>query len=244
MKQTKVTSEQPSALSPQKVPWGVLASLAVFVGFIGVQFLTGMVLGLIAALTGLPEAALDSNFAVAGFYLLSSAFSLGFLSLLLKFYGTGWDRLGLRPVSLKKLWVVPPAFLVYFLISGSILALMAWLAPGLNLDQAQDLGFGTTSSLPELGIMFVALVLITPLTEEMLFRGFMLAGFKKRLPVGAAIVLSSLLFGAAHFQLNIGLDTFGLALVLGWLYNRSGNLWPSVALHMVKNLIAFAIVYL
>ncbi|HXG25351.1 MAG TPA: type II CAAX endopeptidase family protein [Candidatus Binatia bacterium] len=91
--------------------------------------------------------------------------------------------------------------------------------------------------------------LIGPLAEEVLFRGFALTAWRRTLGVRAAIARSTIVFVLAHVIL-VGGDEFGeairlaivagvvrvpVAIALGWLFARTGNLWASVGLHAAFN---------
>ena len=88
------------------------------------------------------------------------------------------------------------------------------------------------------------LVFLTPFAEELVFRGFMLTGFRRRLPFWAAAILVSALFGLVHGQWNVGLDVFIMSMVACYLVKTSQSLWPAIFLHMYKNAIAFYLIYL
>jgi membrane protease YdiL (CAAX protease family) len=81
----------------------------------------------------------------------------------------------------------------------------------------------------------LAVCVMAPLLEEMLFRGIVLRGFLQRYSRWQAILGSALLFGVAH--LNIYQFVVGLVLgtVLGWLYERTRSLIPCIALHAAYN---------
>jgi membrane protease YdiL (CAAX protease family) len=81
----------------------------------------------------------------------------------------------------------------------------------------------------------LAVCVMAPLLEEMLFRGIVLRGFLQRYSRWQAIVGSALLFGAAH--LNIYQFVVGLVMgtLLGWLYERTRSLIPCIALHAAYN---------
>jgi membrane protease YdiL (CAAX protease family) len=98
---------------------------------------------------------------------------------------------------------------------------------------------GTVSFI--LDLMSVAV--IAPIAEELLFRGVVFAGLAQRMPVGWAVVLSGLIFGAAHVDLwsFVPLATIGMGLAL--LYRRTGSLWPNVIAHATVNLVALVAVY-
>ena len=85
-------------------------------------------------------------------------------------------------------------------------------------------------------------VLIAPLVEELLFRGFLLPPLTRRLGRSLAVVLTALLFGLLHLSDPASvppLVAFGLA--LGGLRQWSGSLGPSVLLHALNNAAAFGL---
>jgi membrane protease YdiL (CAAX protease family) len=61
-----------------------------------------------------------------------------------------------------------------------------------------------------------------------------------------AALISAAIFGAFHYtdphHLLVIPQLAGLGLVQAWLYERSGSIYPTIALHMVNNAIAFAII--
>lgn len=75
---------------------------------------------------------------------------------------------------------------------------------------------------------------IPPLVEEILFRGAVL-GCLRRWGDGFAIAASSILFGLYHG--NVGQFVFAtlVGLVFGYLRVRTGNILPSMLLHMLNN---------
>jgi hypothetical protein len=79
------------------------------------------------------------------------------------------------------------------------------------------------------------LVIVAPLTEELLFRGVILHGFLSRYTVTKSIVWSAILFGLIHlnpWQLTSGI---GLGLLLGWWLVRTRSLLPCLAGHAMLN---------
>src|SRR5947208_16903881 len=81
----------------------------------------------------------------------------------------------------------------------------------------------------------IVAVFIAPFCEEVFFRGFVLAGLLHRIPVGWAIVLSSLLFATAHLDPGSFAVLFIIGLALGFLRWRTASLWPSILLHAINN---------
>jgi membrane protease YdiL (CAAX protease family) len=81
---------------------------------------------------------------------------------------------------------------------------------------------------------FLVVTVLGPLTEELTYRG---VGFTLLAPFGTwvAIVVTGVLFGAAHGLLVAlpVLTVFGLA--LGWLRAKTASLYPCVLVHGVFN---------
>ncbi len=85
-------------------------------------------------------------------------------------------------------------------------------------------------------LLFVMVVVIAPVIEEFFFRGLLLRSLQQRLGAWPAVVVSSIVFAAAHFQ---GLQFPGLfvvGLVAAILTVRSGRLGPALFMHMAFNL--------
>jgi len=85
---------------------------------------------------------------------------------------------------------------------------------------------------------FIAVVLVAPFFEELLFRGIILRGLLARMSAPKAVVVSSLLFGAMHANIYQLVDAGTFGLVLGWLYLRFRSTLPCILLHGVTNALA------
>jgi uncharacterized protein len=77
---------------------------------------------------------------------------------------------------------------------------------------------------------------ISAVLEELAFRGVMLRIFSRVWGVPAGVVLSSILFGAAHFTHGSWLGILGIVvnagLAMGLLYVITGRLWMSIGMHL------------
>ena len=82
----------------------------------------------------------------------------------------------------------------------------------------------------------IAIVIMAPIVEELLFRGaiegYLLRKWKH--PAGA-IVFSSLVFGLVHGNWVQAPFAFVIGLALGWMYYRTGSLFPGILMHFVNN---------
>ena len=81
---------------------------------------------------------------------------------------------------------------------------------------------------------FVIVCLIGPVFEEMLYRGLIYRNLS-RFNQGFAIVFSALLFGLAHGNLGQAVPTFGVGLVLAYVYAKTNSIWVPIILHILNN---------
>jgi hypothetical protein len=148
-------------------------------------------------------------------------------------------ELGIRGAPWRAFGVALLAFLAYVVFA----AVYAPLVQPEQEDIARDLGYGeTTLGSVTIGVLIVALA---PVAEETFFRGFMFGGLRRRAPFAVAALVSGAVFGLFHYT---GPDTWGvvpqlavLGIILAWVYERTGSLWPAIFLHTINNAIAFAI---
>jgi CAAX protease family protein len=94
------------------------------------------------------------------------------------------------------------------------------------------------------GLMVIA---VAPAAEEFFFRGFFYRALRSRFPVLVAAVIDGALFGLIHFDFS---SAHALLLVpplavLGFIfclvYERTGSIFPTIALHAFNNSLAYAV---
>nr|XP_043634894.1 uncharacterized protein LOC122605993 isoform X2 [Erigeron canadensis] len=78
-----------------------------------------------------------------------------------------------------------------------------------------------------------------PIWEEVVFRGFLLPSLTRYMPVWCSILVSSLAFALAHFNMQRMLPLVFLGIVMGTVFTRSRNLLPSMLLHSLWNAFVF-----
>lgn len=186
-----------------------------------------------------------SNFIFAAvIYLLTLTIAIGF-PWIVKKRRTTMDDLGLgRSLSWGDIIVTPVALILYLLLSAALIIIANNLFPWFDVSQAQDTGFDNLSQQYELILAFIALVVVAPFAEEALFRGYLFGKLRKLLPIWASILIVSLLFGAAHGAWNVAVDTFALSVILCLLREKTGSIWAAILLHMMKNGIAFYVLFI
>ena len=106
-----------------------------------------------------------------------------------------------------------------------------------RLEEEQDVGTAPW----QITLLVVAVVVLAPLGEELLFRGLLLRGLVRRIRFWPAAVVSSLLFAAAHVNAYLlwprAIALIGTGVALAWLYRWRGY-WASVTAHATVNIVA------
>jgi membrane protease YdiL (CAAX protease family) len=89
--------------------------------------------------------------------------------------------------------------------------------------------------------LFLGAVIFAPITEELIFRGFLYRGLAaSRLGGSGAIVATATLWAALHADRTwLGyLDLLSTGIALGWLRWRSDSTIPTISVHALRNLLA------
>lgn len=218
-----------------------------------VQVVIGFIVTALVA-AGVPLASLNSavfnSVVAAAIYVLTLVIVIG-VPFWLRRRRTTRDDLGVtRLPSWLDIVLAPAALIVYMLISASVLYVFSVVAPQIDLTQAQDIPFSGLSHQYEYVLAFLTLVVMAPVAEELLFRGYLFGKMKKHAPFWLAMIVTSILFGGLHLiagaslQWNVAVDTFALSLVLCTLRQITGNIWAGVLLHMIKNGIAYYFLFI
>lgn len=86
--------------------------------------------------------------------------------------------------------------------------------------------------------LILAIVILAPLCEELLFRGIILPLMAQLVNRTLAIVATSLLFALIHFHIASFLPLFALAIFISIAYIYTRNIWTPIAMHACFNLIS------
>ena len=84
-------------------------------------------------------------------------------------------------------------------------------------------------------LTFIAVALITPLVEELFFRGIVHRGLEQHFGFLAGGALSAFIFALAHIDYRLFVPIFGLGFGLAFLVHKTGSIWPSVGGHFLIN---------
>lgn len=193
----------------------------------------------------------DENSAVMQLLLSVVVYTVGMMFLLIEPYALRKmaveqirELIGLarRPV-IKDIGFGFVAWGAYMALATFVNVILSTYAQGIDLEQAQDIGFQSLMGQLDLFYAFLVIVVLAPIVEEIVFRGYLYGSLRPRMPWWVAGLITSVLFGLVHGQINVGVDTFILSMVLCYLRERTGAIWSGIFVHSLKNALAFYILF-
>jgi uncharacterized protein len=229
---------KPRSERPRWKPWMAWAAL---VAAFGGALAGALVIGAIGAAAGSSFA--DPSPAVS----ISATIvqDLSFIAAALLFAGIAGrplpEQFGLRPTRFWPAvgWIATAfaAFYAFTLVWVSIL--------GVSPDDTKlpdELGV-KDSTFALLAVAFLVAV-VAPIAEEFFFRGFFFGALRNWKGPWPAAIITGVVFGAIHLgsaeaAFLLPLAFFGFALCL--LRERTGSLYPGIALHCMNNSLAFGV---
>jgi membrane protease YdiL (CAAX protease family) len=240
------------------LPWGPVAAVVVSVAiFFIAQIAGGVIVSLYPLVMGWDTArATDwlSSSVIAQFsaVLLIEVISLGMLFWFLNHIKAHPKDIGLKRPRFKDFGYALLGFGMYLPSYIIVVQVIKALIPTLNLEQKQEIGFSTDVVGSSLVFIFISLVLLPPIVEEVISRGFLYTGLRSKLGKVTAAIITSVIFAVAHLQLGSGnallwiaaIDTFVLSMILVYLREKTDSLAASIGLHMIKNGIAFTSLFI
>ena len=87
---------------------------------------------------------------------------------------------------------------------------------------------------------FISVSVFAPLFEEWLCRGLILRGLLSKTTPALAIAISAAFFAVIHGNIWQGLPAFGMGLLFGYAYYRTGSLKLTMLMHFTNNTTALA----
>lgn len=86
-------------------------------------------------------------------------------------------------------------------------------------------------------LLLLSICILTPIVEELFFRGIFWKILKKFSDETYAFFLTSILFAFAHVDPEHIIGVFPIGLYIGWLRLRSNSIFPSILSHITNNTI-------
>lgn len=164
----------------------------------------------------------------------------------------GWAWYGPRPALVPR----PDGWTGVFALRGTywqafaaalVIGLTVGMLPGWIAEQIRSLSPDTQGAVEMINdtltkgpllsrlVAIFAVVIVGPLVEELVFRGFMWDALRRMGSPRLAMVGSSLLFALYHMDPAQSSALLITAFTLGWVRWMSGSIWPGVLVHVLNN---------
>ena len=213
------------------------------VGFLVALIATLIVVGIVAAATGATTDEDDPTFTIIATFLQGLIF-IGTAVMFASFVRRPRpEHFGLRPTRFWPAVGWAAVGIGSFYVAVAIYS--AIVQPDAEQTVAQDLGADQgTFGMIAAGFMVIC---VAPVAEEFFFRGFFYKALRSKYSVLVAAAIDGLLFGVIHYDFS-GTDALLILPPLGALgfifclvYERTGSLYPVIALHALNNAIAYGV---
>lgn len=217
----------------------------VFAAGIPITGLAGFALGALFNVVGIP---VDGPPARLAAVVIQALIYVGLIRLLVVDAGAlSWSSMGvtrptaesLRGFALGVAWALP-----VFAATLAVVAIVTIFVPAQGespLPPAGDAG--------GFALNLLAGVIVAPISEEIMFRGFATTAWLADMPVARAVIRGAIFFAAVHIIGLTGVDAgqataaaflafvarIPVALALGWLFTRTKTIWAPLGLHAAFN---------
>ena len=205
---------------------------------------------LILGLIFMPLPILNNPLLLVVFYFLQVLGEIVILYIIgRKIIKTSWTKaLHIQLISFYEMFILPlGVYFIYITIFAGIVFLLHLLGmtqiPGLTgqgIDITEKIGGGNFGII----LSFIVAVIVAPISEEIIFRGFIQQAFLSKCKPFIAIPIASAIFAISHFQFQVIIPLFTIGIVIGTLSYSQKSIIPGIILHMINNASAFSILLL
>lgn len=145
-----------------------------------------------------------------------------------------WSDVGLRKFALKD-W--KPIFLYsIILLVGSVIIVLITSFLGNSIDNSKTDTFQQDVTTFTFLITFISAAIISPIYEEIFYRGFIYRWLRTRVGLIWAILLSSTIFTAIHIPTYNAMPVnFFSGIIFALTYEKTNSIWPAVIVHGSTN---------
>lgn len=170
-------------------------------------------------------------------FLMAIVFTLGVYFIALKPHHLKWFEIGLCRFT-KSYWK-SIIYWIFILIVTNCMILMLMYLFHIGVENTKTESLQRNITWFTFSIAFISAAIISPIYEEIFYRGFLYKWMKLRWGVRSGILFSSLIFTIVHIPTYNTLPVnFISGLVFAWTYEKSGSIIPAMIIHSVLNGIA------
>ena len=208
--------------------------LAVVGGFVGGQFLGGLLAVLVSIAVPHPNVTVNALTSLLTQIAAYSGMAINLWVFVLARHTTKLADLGWRrPRSWWWLAATPLIAFATLFLASAVTILLNNIFPGSTNPQCKDVRaqYGN-----QVVLAIVVVSVFAPIAEETFFRGFIFRALRQHKSALFAVIASAAIFSAFHGIPLLFLPLMVVGAVLALVYERSNSIWPGVMVHGMFNL--------
>jgi membrane protease YdiL (CAAX protease family) len=161
----------------------------------------------------------------------------------IKKHPQGWKSVGLQPST--RSWLIGSALIgaLFMPVNITIVTTVQRMLDVPVLDFASE-STGEPFPIAEFLAVFVLVVIVVPIAEEIFFRGIIYKWLRQRAGFLIGLLVSSIAFGTLHFAAPSIAAISVLGVLCALVYELSDSLWTAVTVHAMNNFLAVVLAYL
>ena len=152
--------------------------------------------------------------------------------------------LEIKPIFKSKIPKIIRISLSYYFLAWPIILLWGIIIEFFKLNDFNDSNYSkmvVEALNNNYFLIFFLAVILGPIFEEIIFRGYLFKILKIRLNNFYAIILNSIFFGIIHYELSAIIPALILGISLSFIRLKTNNLIPSIIIHSLHNLFALIV---
>ncbi|MGM0829165.1 MAG: CPBP family intramembrane glutamic endopeptidase [Bacillota bacterium] len=145
-----------------------------------------------------------------------------------------WSEVGVKPFTVKD-WKIIIIYSVILFVGAVIIVVLTSFI-GNSWENSKTEALQQNATFFTILIAFISAAIISPLYEEIFYRGFLYRWLRTRIGFTGALLLSSLIFTIIHIPTyNVMPVNFFSGILFALAYERTNSIWPSVLIHGLTN---------
>lgn len=170
-------------------------------------------------------------------------FTAGVYFIALRPHNLSWRAVGFN--SFQNSYWKSIIFWTAFLIVISVVIVILMELLGGTTENTKTESLQNNMGIWAILIAFASAAIISPIYEEVFYRGFLYRWFRVKCGVSAGILLSSFVFMLVHIPTYNTLPVnFLTGVIFSWTYEKTGSIYPGIIIHGVFNGIAVVLTVL
>lgn len=154
-----------------------------------------------------------------------------------------WNAIGVRGFQPRFIWHIVLGILM--ILTFSVLALYVLDLLGIAYQNQRTEDVQQNLSPLTITLALISAVVISPIYEEIFYRGVLYSFFRTKLGIAPGLILNGIIFTLVHIPHYETLPImFAGGVVFAWLYEKSSSIIPAVLAHTLLNLIGVTLSFL